>query len=411
MTQLAQTQALLIADFADNSAGLILAEYSRNLVLSSMGVVLSRAPSVTDDAVDTAGTGNFFDAGNKWIDDATNRSYVCISGATGAAIWQAEMYDGQAAGGDLGSTFPNPNVVGLHFGTHAVPLALAAPSVGDVLTWSGSAAGWSSLFVLRNYLDGFQCGNVSAPSLELSVAPGQSADSTNVVTIRQPFTFYKTLASAWSAGVGSSGSPVGGLDSGSVAASTWYNVFVISKADGTADVIFSTASSSIGPSLPTGFLYWRRVWSIYTRLISAIFEFDQWGDLCLWVTPPLVYNSSGVGTAPINVTTLCPLGFPTLSIHSGYAIKSGAQVVIGIYAPGTTQDLSSSFSSAEGVADALSTRACFGAVLALTNASSQVAAQSSQASTTLNLGCQGYVDPRRQTVLGKEVPWSISAKT
>lgn len=48
-------------------------------------------------------------------------------------------------------------------------------------------------------------------------------------------------------------SGAGGLDTGSEAASTWYHLWVIAKADGTKSVIFSTSATA--PTLPTGYTY------------------------------------------------------------------------------------------------------------------------------------------------------------
>jgi hypothetical protein len=48
-------------------------------------------------------------------------------------------------------------------------------------------------------------------------------------------------------------SGAGGLDAGSEAASTWYHLWVIARADGTTSVIFSTSATA--PTLPAGYTY------------------------------------------------------------------------------------------------------------------------------------------------------------
>lgn len=107
---IAQTQAQLQTEFADNSTGAITAQVGRNLIISAFGWSASRAPGVNDDNVDTAGTGSYFDTGSVWNDTSNGRPYYCSSGSAGAAVWKPMMYDGETAGGKLTGTYPNPDV-------------------------------------------------------------------------------------------------------------------------------------------------------------------------------------------------------------------------------------------------------------------------------------------------------------
>ncbi len=56
-------------------------------------------------------------------------------------------------------------------------------------------------------------------------------------------------------------SGAGGLDTGSEAVSTWYHLWAIAKADGTASVILS--ASATAPSLPSGYIYKAYVGAVY----------------------------------------------------------------------------------------------------------------------------------------------------
>jgi hypothetical protein len=65
----------------------------------------------------------------------------------------------------------------------------------------------------------------------------------------------KTTA-AWAVGGGN-----GALDTGAIAANTWYNVHLIKRADtGFTDVLLSTSATA--PKLPTNYTLFRRIgWS------------------------------------------------------------------------------------------------------------------------------------------------------
>jgi hypothetical protein len=46
------------------------------------------SPGVDNDGVDTAGLGHSFNVGNLWTRTDTAQQWVCVSNATGAAVWQ-----------------------------------------------------------------------------------------------------------------------------------------------------------------------------------------------------------------------------------------------------------------------------------------------------------------------------------
>ena len=85
--------------------------------------------------------------------------------------------------------------------------------------------------------------------------------------------FAKTTGT-WTLGTGN-----GCLDTGTVAASTWYSVFVIERIDtAVVDVLCSTSATA--PTMPTNYTRKRRIGSILTDANTAINYFTL-----LFMTP------------------------------------------------------------------------------------------------------------------------------
>lgn len=105
---------------------------------------------------------------------------------------------------------------------------LTAPVVGAFSNLKASATGLSA--------------SVTVTADEISVEDGSNA--------------YKTLR-AVSRTIVATASGADGLDTGSLAASTWYAVFVIAKADGTQAGLLSLSATT--PTMPTGYTFKARV--------------------------------------------------------------------------------------------------------------------------------------------------------
>ena len=97
---------------------------------------------------------------------------------------------------------------------------------------------------LAGAVDGLEVSYTSAS--QVTVGAGACRDSANTLTIE--------LASATVADLTVSGA--GGLDTGSEAADTWYQVLVIA---GTAGVSTLLHAGTGDPTLPSGYTHWRRV--------------------------------------------------------------------------------------------------------------------------------------------------------
>lgn len=124
----------------------------------------------------------------------------------------------------------------------------------------------SAVQVLRNYLAGFgTSNNVSTPNTKIDVAAGECADDTNTVMMSYA---GGTLNCATTG--------ANGLDTGVLANSTWYNLFVIGKTDGTTALLASFSLTS--PTFPSGYTLKRRIASFKTDGSAHILGYTQIGD-------------------------------------------------------------------------------------------------------------------------------------
>lgn len=140
----------------------------------------------------------------------------------------------------------------------------------------------------------------------VGVAAGFCTDKSVAASIVLPAT-TKTFA-AFGAGSGN-----GGLDTGAIAANTWYHVHAISKALGASpDVLISLSATA--PTMPATFTLSRRIGSIFTDATPNIIGFTQTEDEFLWDVPRLDVNTAAPGTVAVLAAVSAPLGVKTQAI-------------------------------------------------------------------------------------------------
>lgn len=128
--------------------------------------------------------------------------------------------------------------------------------------------------VLQNYLSGL--GLTYATTTTFTVAAGVAAGSLNAVMMVLASALTKST-SAWAVGSGN-----GGIDTGAVAASTWYHVWLIMRTDtGVVDALFSLSATT--PTMPTNYTIKRRIGSIKTNGSSQFIQWVQDGDNFSWL--------------------------------------------------------------------------------------------------------------------------------
>lgn len=164
------------------------------------------------------------------------------------------------------------------------------------------------------HLYGLTTAYVSTTSFSVAAGTAASEGSASVSLLRLTSSLTKTL-SAWAAGTGA-----GSLDTGTIAATTWYHVHLISSADGaTVDVLLSLSATA--PTMPSGYTGRRRIGSIKTNISAQITTFVQAGNRFRWAAQVLEADVINQGTAAITRTLA---GVPT-------GVVVFADLLVGIY--------------------------------------------------------------------------------
>jgi hypothetical protein len=183
-------------------------------------------------------------------------------------------------------------------------LRATAANVVEVLSYSAATVSTS---VLRSYIAGLKL-STAGSSATMSIAAGQAADSTNAVLMSLASAISKTT-SAWAVGTAA-----GGLDTGTIANSTWYYFYLIRRPDtGVVDVVFSTSSSA--PTLPTNYTQYRYIGGGITNGSAQWVKFTQVGDEFWWDTPVLDAARTASATATLETISV-PRGRKVQSIMS-----------------------------------------------------------------------------------------------
>src|SRR5713226_3718289 len=159
------------------------------------------------------------------------------------------------------------------------------------------------LLLLRSYLAGLTLSNDgTSPNTVIDVSAGVCADDTNVAMLNLPS--GQTINGATTG--------AGGLDTGSLAASSWYHAFVIGKPGGGAGALLAPTSLA-SPAFPTGYTLKRRVGSFKTDTSAHILPFKQFGEEFLLGTSLQDVNiTTTFGIAAKLLTLTVPIGVPVL---------------------------------------------------------------------------------------------------
>ncbi|MET4332015.1 hypothetical protein ABIB80_007877 [Bradyrhizobium sp. i1.15.2] len=240
--------------------------------------------------------------------------------------------------------------------------------------------------LLRGYLAGLTL-STAGSSATFSVAAGVAVDSTNAGFMLLASAYTKTT-SAWAVGTGN-----GALDTGTIAASTWYHVYQIKRTDtGVVDVLISLSATA--PTLPANYTLFRRIGSMVTNGSSQWLKFVQVGDEFLWDTPSTNVNVSNLGTTPTLFGLSVPIGFQVNALLRGAMSNAtlGTALLIN-----SADEAASSTGAPPGNYTCLNPSAGVAGSFVVnvrTNVNGQIRAVASQASSTLLVVTYGWVDRR-----------------
>lgn len=149
--------------------------------------------------------------------------------------------------------------------------------------------------------------NGSDATNDIDIAAGEAASTeTNPVLMVLASALTKRLDAAWAVGTGN-----GGLDTGSIA-NTSYHVWLIQRSDtGVVDVLFSASATS--PTMPANYDRKRRI-SSFIRVSASIKPFVQVGDRFLYTNGGVQDRSSTGATATTLLTVSVPVGINVRAI-------------------------------------------------------------------------------------------------
>jgi len=217
-----------------------------------------------------------------------------------------------------------------------------------------------------------------------SMGTGSTSDSTHVAFMKLLTTITKTT-STWVAGTAQ-----GGLDTGTIATSTWYYVYVIKNlTTGVVDWLYS--ASATAPTMPSGYTVKRMVGAVKTNSSSQFIQWIMYEDgTQQWVTPfsdivdttMTTSKKTYVSTSIPNVKSRVNWYFIMASATIGVAIYIYGDTNLTDYAPGSNPPTSIPSSQVSGLAVY-----AWGQVIHTGNS---LYARASAASTSMNAFARDY---------------------
>ena len=274
-------------------------------------------------------------------------------------------------------------------GTAAISGAVTMSNYGAGIA-QFSSAGLLSSVPLSNYISGLTLSTAGSSST-FGIATGVATDSTNAVIMNLASAYTKTTG-AWVVG-----STNGALDTGTIANSTWYHVFLIKRLDtNVVDILVSLSATS--PTLPTNYTVFRRIGSMKTDGSAHWVKFTQSGDWFFWGTSLLDQGTTEPGPTPVLYAFNVPSGVSVLARISGYSSGSATPDTFFFSSPLQGSNTVNSPICARNMICYISVGSTItygaGQFDIWTNTSRQIYASSINTDGNFEFGAMGWMDPR-----------------
>lgn len=329
---------------------------------------------------------------------------VDIGGQTSVAV----EISGTTTITSLGTNYNGPRFVrftGALLLTHNAT-TLNLPGAASITTVAGDIAvfypnlalnGWNLVSYQRStgipvvplgYISGLTLSNDgSDPTNDIDIASGMATDSTGTYLMPLTGPFIKRLDAAWAVGSGN-----GGLDTGSIA-NTTYHVWLIRKdSDGSIDALFSTSATA--PTMPAGYTYKANIGAII-RSGGAILLFTQVGNEVLWKASALDFDS-GTNTTSSPIAVRAPLGIQTdVSLQLIYNNTVSGNFVLYVSSPDQNDETASLAAARVTVVNPSTSVFGTATVSVRTNTSAQIRIRSDDANNTTRISTRGFSYIRR----------------
>lgn len=234
----------------------------------------------------------------------------------------------------------------------------------------------------------------SSTVASMTITAGQTSDSTNTVMIvGGPFSWNIT-----------NGNVINGFQGGTTLPnSTAIHFFAISKADDTVPASF--ASTSTAPTLPTGYVYYRRIFSLSTSSSGVLqagtpTEINGGGLTYYLATQVKDVDTSSLGTSATLYTLSTPGGVKVQPLVRAQTNNNGNFILLTSpdetdVAVGSAYNVVPMWDVCAGTSNATLPTGSSTSVILITNTSSQIRARANQASVTLAVITRGWIDFRR----------------
>lgn len=237
----------------------------------------------------------------------------------------------------------------------------------------------------RGYLSGCTLSGGGTQILTINAGVACSDDASTLMKL--PSNFTKAINTAWAVG-----SATGSLDTGAIANSTWYHVYIIERLDtSVVDVLVSTSATA--PTMPTNYTVKRRIGSFKTDGSANILAFTQTGDVFTWTVGLHDIIAQNIGTTATSFVMTVPTGVVVTALFDGFVFKTSAISGANFY-PIIVTDQTVAYGSFCSIYDGSTGNGTCAPHQVLTNTNAQIRARGLSAGTTVDAYTTGWIDFR-----------------